>query len=256
LSRFLPEELFFREEGGKMRFSAGVGRRLAALGLTVSLSGVPLCLGQTLRGAGTLTGRIFVADGVTPRVGVVVKAANLDTSQIFSSGRTDTAGRYALSDLPAGRYQVAVESREGLYVNEDRVPVLQGRKTLFSLALNPATAQEPPPENPPPDNPPPDNPPPENPPPQAPPPEQPPSEQPPAEKPAEKAPLAEENGKKKEKTPAEQEAEKKKKKEGGFWRSGWGVATGIGGGAIVLGLLADSIAGETKEVKPVSSSSP
>lgn len=242
-----------------MRFSAGVGRRLAALGLTVSLSGVPLCLGQTLHGAGTLTGRIFVADGVTPRVGVVVKAANLDTSQIFSSGRTDTAGRYALSELPAGQYQVAVESREGLYVNQDRVPVLRGRKTLFSLALNPATAQEPPPENPPPDNPPPqnpppDNPPPENPPPQTPPPEQPPSEQPPAEKPAEKAAPAEEKGK--EKTPAEQEAEKKKKKEGGFWRSGWGVATGIGGGAIVLGLLADSIAGNTKEVKPVSSSSP
>jgi len=238
-----------------MRFSAGFGRRLAALGLAVSLSGLPLCLGQTSRdAAGFLTGRIFLADGVTPRSGVVVKAANLETSQVFASVRTDRAGRYTFPALPVGRYQVAVEAQEGLYVNQDRVPVLQSRKTLFSLALNRASAQEPPPENPPPQTPPPENPPPEQPPQPQPPPEQPPQEQPPAEKPAEQ-PKPEEKGKEKEQTPAEQEAAKKKKG-GGFWRSGWGVAVGLGGGAVVLGLLADSIAGQTEEVKQVSPTVP
>ena len=41
-----------------MRSSAGLGSRLAAAALTISLSGIPVCLGQTgARPAGTLTGR-------------------------------------------------------------------------------------------------------------------------------------------------------------------------------------------------------
>ncbi len=225
-----------------MRVRSGVGRRLMAYGLAASLLGTPLCLGQTLKSAGSLTGRIFAADGVTPRTGVVVKVANLATSQIFTSVKTDGAGRYALPTLPAGQYQVAVESREGLYVNQDRVPVVQGRKTLFSLALNPVKAQDEPPQNPPPENPPSPEPPPQEPPP---PPEQPPTEPPPPEAKPEEKPKEE---KPKEQSPAEQEAAKKKKKGAGFWRSGWGVATGLGGGAVVLGLLADSIAGESEDV--------
>ena len=221
-----------------MRLAAGIWRHAIVLGLAVSLSGVSLTFGQKAPSAGNLTGRIFVADGVTPRTGVVVKAANLRTSQVFTSSRTDVAGRYALTGLPSGSYQVAVETGEGLYVNHDQVPVLQGRKTLFSLALNRAGAQdEPPPAG--------------NPPPQAPPaaPEQPPAEAP---KPEENKP--EEQGK--EKTPAEKEAEEQGKKGGeGFWRSGWGVAIGLGGGAIVLGLLADSIAGDSNEVSPPPSGS-
>jgi hypothetical protein len=211
----------------------------------ISLSGVPICLGQTAaRPAGTLTGRIFLSDGVTPRSGVVVKVANLSTSQTFASGETDRSGRYAFETLPSGKYQVAVAAKEGLYVNSGQVPVIQGRKTLFSLALKPGQAQDPP-TPPPPDPPPPDNPPPtENPPPQ-----EPPAQQPPAEKPPETKP--------EEKKPEEKPAEGEKNKEGGFWRSGWGVAVGLGAGAIVLGLLADSIAGDSEGVpEPPSQSTP
>jgi len=247
-----------------MGFGTGLGCRLMALGLAVSLSGVPLSFGQTAASSGNLTGRIFVADGVTPRSGVVVKAANLSTSQIFTSTQTDKSGRYALADLPSGRYQIAVETGEGLYVNQDRVPVLQGRKTLFSLALNPVSAQDDtpvPPENPPAPEPPEvtEPPAPEQPPEvtEPPAPEKPPevTEPPAPEKPPE-TPKPEEKQKKekakKEKPPAEQEGGKKKG--GGFWRSGWGVAVGLGGGAIVLGLLADSIAGDTADVASPSTS--
>jgi len=230
-----------------MRGSAGFGRRLAAAALAVSLSGIPICFGQNLRFSGSLTGRIFLADGVTPRGGVVVKAANLNTSQVFESTQTDKSGRYALPSLPSGQYQVAVAAGEGLYVNPDRIPVMQGRKTLFSLALNPRSQndrQEPPPE-PPPQEPPATEPPATEPPPaEAPPPETPPAETP---KPEEKP----------KKTPAEDAAGKGKKKGSGFWRSGWGVAVGLGGGAVVLGLLADSIAGDSSPVpEPPSASTP
>ncbi len=221
-----------------MGAAAGFGRRLIVFGLVVSLTGVPLTFGQTARSeSGYLTGRIFVADGVTPRAGVVVKAANLSTSQVFTSTQTDGSGRYSLTDLPSGQYQIAVETGEGLYVNQDQVPVLQGRKTLFSLALSPSTAQENPPQ--------------ENPPSQEPPQAQPPAQNPPPEnpKPEEKK---KEKGKK-EKSPSEQGTEQKKG--GGFWRSGWGVAIGLGGGAIILGLLADSIAGKSEEVPPPPSQS-
>ena len=195
-----------------MRSGAGFSRRVMVFGLVVSLSGFSFGLGQTLP-AGHLSGRIFVADGVTPRAGVVVKAANLSTSQIFTSSRTDGSGRYALEGLPSGQYQIAVETGEGLYVNRDQVPVLKGRKTLFSLALTRGSAKD---EPPPPDNPPGQEPPPAQPPAPEPPPPQPPAETP---KPEEKKP--EDKGK--EKTPAEQEAGKKgqKKKGAGFWRSGW-----------------------------------
>jgi carboxypeptidase family protein len=209
------------------------------------LSGVPVCFGQVLGVAGTLNGRIFHADGVTPRSGVVVKAANLSTSQVFASTETDRSGRYAFSSLPSGQYEVAVEAGEGLYVNGEHVPVVQGRKTLFSMALNPKAQDNPPPQEPPQNPPPPDQPPQANPPAQEPPPEQ----QPPAEgtKPEEKKP--EEKGK----TPAEQEAGKNQKKSTGFWRSGWGVAIGLGGGAIVLGLLADSLTSSSTVSVPSAS---
>ena len=223
-----------------MRSSAGLGSRLAAAALAISLSGIPICLGQTgARPAGTLTGRIFLSDGVTPRSGVVVKVANLSTSQTFASAQTDRSGHYAFDALPSGKYQVAVAASEGMYVNSAQVPVIQGRKTLFSLALKPGQAQDDPQNPPPPENPPPDNPPPA----QEPPPAQPPAEKPPETKPEDKKP--------EEKPPAE------KNKEGGFWRSGWGVAVGLGAGAIVLGLLADSIAGDSEGVpEPPSQSTP
>jgi carboxypeptidase family protein len=242
-----------------MRWSAGVGSRLAAAAVAVSLSGVPVCFSQAARTAGTLTGRIFLADGVTPRSGVVVKVANLTTSQIFDSSQTDRSGRYALASLPSGQYQVAVQAGEGLYVNPDRIPVIQGRKTLFSMALNPAkVTDDPPAQEPPPPQPAPDQPPPAEPPaPEAPPKTEPPAQQPPAEgaKPEEKKP-DETKPAEKGKTPAEQQAEKTKPKSGGgFWRSGWGVAVGLGGGAIVLGLLADSITGNSSEVAPPPSAS-
>ncbi len=219
-----------------MRWSAGMGSRLAAAALVISLSGIPVCLGQTARPpAGTLTGRIFLSDGVTPRSGVVVKVANLSTSQTFASGQTDRSGHYAFEALPSGKYQVAVAASEGLYVNSSQIPVIQGRKTLFSLALKPSPTRQDDPNPPPPDNPPA----------QEPPPEQPPAEKPPETKPEDKKP--------EEKPPAEGE----KKKDGGFWRSGWGVAVGLGAGAIVLGLLADSIAGDSEGVpEPPSQSTP
>jgi len=144
-----------------MRWSVGFGSRLAAAAVALSISGIPVCFSQTVRTAGTLTGRIFRADGVTPRSGVVVKVANLSTSQIFDSAQTDKSGRYALGSLPSGQYQVAVQAGEGLYVNPDRIPVIQGRKTLFSMALNPAqAADDPPPPEPAPAEPPPAQPPP------------------------------------------------------------------------------------------------
>jgi len=231
-----------------MEWSVGIGRRLAALAVAASLSGVPVCFGQAVGSAGTLTGRIFLADGVTPRGGVVVKAANLITSQVFESHETDRSGHYAFSGLPSGQYQVAVEAGEGLYVNEAHVPVIQGRKTLFSMSLNPRAQDNPPPQEPPPTPPPQDQ-----------PPAQPPAQQPPPEgtKPEEPKP-EEKKPEDKGKTPAEQEAANKKKSKESFWRSGWGVAIGLGGGAIVLGLLADSIAGNNNNevTAPPSASTP
>lgn len=209
-----------------MRFAGSAWYRLAAVALAVAISGTPLVFSQANAVGGSLTGRIFKADGVTPRTGVLVKVAHLSTSEVFTSPQTDKAGRYDLGDLPSGQYQVVVETGEGLYVNQDKVPVMQGRKTLFSLALSSKADDENPPEGTE-------------------------GEAPAGEETTEEDDDDEGAGM----TPAEEEASESKSKFADFFRSGWGVATALGGGAVILGLLADSIAGDSTKIKGIPSPS-
>ncbi|HKY34082.1 MAG TPA: carboxypeptidase-like regulatory domain-containing protein [Candidatus Polarisedimenticolia bacterium] len=158
-----------------------------------------------------IRGNVLSSDGLTVIPGVSVKAAHLETSTVYSSTKTGPDGVYSLGSLPAGTYDLAVETPEGLFAADTVVAVQAGHRTLVSLALRPGAVRQ--------DTPP---------------------EQPPAEgeeqKPEEEKP---------EETPAQPEPDQKPaKKKGGFWRSPTGAAIAIVVGAGLVGAAANSAASD------------
>lgn len=82
-----------------------------------------------------LDGRIVAGDGESPLVDVEVVAYNLATESLYRSQPTDEAGRYRVEDLPAGYYDVAVETEGGLFLADRPVRVAQGGVASVSLSI-------------------------------------------------------------------------------------------------------------------------
>jgi len=174
-----------------------------------------------------IRGNIVSADGLTGIAGVSVKAANLETREIYTSNATAADGSYTLSDLPAGSYDMAVETADGLLPADAIVETTAGKRTMVSIALNAAARADDEPQ--------------------------------PGEGEGEKG---EKDEKDKDKpkadegqqegtteTPAEPEPEqkKKKKKGGGFWRRPAGATILIVAGAGLVGAIASSATDNNNE---------
>ena len=164
-----------------------------------------------------VAGAVLLPDGLTPVPGVSVKAANVDTEQIYASVKTGQDGIYKLTGLPAGSYDLAVETSEGLYAADTLVEAIPGKRVIVSLAIK-SVAQEGQPAE--------------------------------GEKAGEKgeADKGKEEGKNDDK--AEPEPYKNPKKRKGFWRSPWGALVVIIPGAVLLGVLANAIVGDSEPVTP------
>jgi len=164
-----------------------------------------------------IQGSIFAADGLTAVSGVSVKAANLETRQVYTSGATSQDGAYKLTGLPDGTYDLAVQTGDGLYVADVLVEAKSSQPTLVSLALSPQLAAAAPEDE---------------------------GEEQPGEE--EQTEMSEEEAE--ETTPAETpepEQKKKKKKGPGFWRSPTGAAIVIVVGAGLVGAAANSVADDS-----------
>ena len=99
--------------------------------------------------AAEIRGSVFSGDGLTAIAGVSVKAANMETHTIYTSSSTGSDGIYKLTDLPAGSYDLAVQTPQGLFAADALVEAMEGRRTMVSLAIRPAIRQDPPPPPPP-----------------------------------------------------------------------------------------------------------
>jgi len=214
--------------------NAGAFDRMVAGVLMVAIAGYCVPAGaiaatQPARSA-EIRGNVLSADGLTGVAGVSVKAAHLETRQIFTSGNTLQDGTYTLAALPPGTYDLAVETPQGLYVADILVDAEPGRSSVVSLALRPAAAVQSDPNSDP-------------------------NADPNAEQGQEGQDQGEkkaDEGKRKEgeppAQPPEPQAEKKKKKKGGgFWRSPGGAAIGIVGGAVLIGAGANSATNDENE---------
>ncbi len=165
-----------------------------------------------------IRGNIVSADGLTGVSGVSVWAANMETSEIYTSTATAADGSYTLSDLPPGEYDLAVETTDGLLPTDAFVQTAPGKSTMVSIALK-ATAQND-------------------------------DEKKPGEGEQGEEPKADEGqGEQKPETPEQPEPDqkKKKKKGGGFWRSPAGATILIVAGAGAVAAAASSATDNNNE---------
>jgi hypothetical protein len=171
-----------------------------------------------------IRGVIVGADGLTAVAGVTVKAANLETSQVFESARTGSDGAYDIAALPAGPYELAVETSAGrLYATDTTVQAGAGKRTMVSLSLRPDNQEGQP------------------------------------EKPKEEPPKTDEGKPEQPKPdqPAEPAPDTAAKKKGtSFWRSKTGASILIVGGAIVLGFGASALSSDNDDDDDDDSMSP
>lgn len=120
------------------RTTGAFGRLMASL-LAVAIAGysVPAnLLASTIpSGAAEISGIILQPDGLTPITGATIKAANLETKEIYSSEKTSRDGVYRLASLPAGSYDLAVETSDGLYASDTLVTAVAGKRQVVSLAI-------------------------------------------------------------------------------------------------------------------------
>lgn len=89
--------------------------------------------------ASKLAGKIL-GPGGQPLSGVQVVVYHLSTEQVFTSSPTDGGGKYELTNLPHGYFDVAVQTTDGLFVTDQVVNVpFQGKATL-SMTVETAAA--------------------------------------------------------------------------------------------------------------------
>jgi hypothetical protein len=85
-------------------------------------------------GASTLMGRVKGVEGKSVE-GSTVVAYHLSTGQAYRSSRTGSDGRYEISNLTQGYYDLAIETPDGLYVVNQVVNMPPQGKTVANLQM-------------------------------------------------------------------------------------------------------------------------
>ncbi len=91
---------------------------------------------------GSLTGRLYAADGKAPLVGAVLHLRNVTTQDEFDSPATGPDGSYKFFFLPDGHYAVGVVADGTDYNFESGVAIKSGKTAKVSLKLSPATGTD------------------------------------------------------------------------------------------------------------------
>lgn len=180
--------------------------KLIALGLAAAVGGAALpVVAAPLPAA--LSGRIVRSTTGAPAEGAVLKLALRSGGVMLESAKADAKGRYAISDIPSGSYDVAVEVDGGLYLVGAEVALSPGEKRSMSLSVLPSDDEPAPPT-------------------------------PPAEPP--KAEEGDKEAEPEKEPPKEEKKEEKKKGVGGFLRTPWGGLTLVLGTAAIIGIAVSS----------------
>jgi hypothetical protein len=85
--------------------------------------------------AGQIDGQVMGPAGVTPITSAVVTFYNLDDGSSSTSLPTGAEGSYVTADLPAGRYDVAVQTERGLWLVDDPIELAKDETRTLSLSL-------------------------------------------------------------------------------------------------------------------------
>lgn len=117
-----------------MSFSRGWTRCLA-VAVALALCGLP----QTFAAGGSVDGSIVRSADRMPLSGARLHIANPRSGEMFSSSPAARDGSFAVAELPAESYALAVEHEGGLYVVETPLHVAEGSKQTLNLSVSPSS---------------------------------------------------------------------------------------------------------------------
>lgn len=89
-----------------------------------------------------LSGRVFAADGLTPRSGVTVHLVRGEGESVYSSVATNSDGTFAIGDAPAGTYSLLVETADGAFLSPEPLQLQPGANRPLALSLSAAADQD------------------------------------------------------------------------------------------------------------------
>jgi hypothetical protein len=86
-------------------------------------------------GLASIRGVLFRSDETTRIKGATVTAINTRTGRRYVSNYTGENGAYEVKELPAGTYDIAIESFDRLYVTDSLVDLSEKQRLYLSFAL-------------------------------------------------------------------------------------------------------------------------
>jgi len=102
-----------------------------------------LVVGTVSAEPGTVfSGKVFGAEGSTPREGVVVRLVGETPDSSYSTDPTGADGAFRLEGAPPGSYRVLAEAREGAYLAADGFQLQPGANQPVALTLGDASPNQ------------------------------------------------------------------------------------------------------------------
>jgi hypothetical protein len=86
-------------------------------------------------GLGSIRGVIYRADDTTRVPGATVTAINVKTGRRYTSNFTGDNGAYEVTGLPAGTYDIAIDSGDKVYLTDNLVDLAENQKLYLSYSV-------------------------------------------------------------------------------------------------------------------------
>jgi hypothetical protein len=109
-------------------------RPLAAV--LVAVCSTFLSLPPVLAMDASFSGRVFEADGMTPRSGVTVNLIKGEGESIYTSSATSADGTFVIEAAPAGSYSLLVDSGQEAFLSPEPLELQSGVNKPLALTLN------------------------------------------------------------------------------------------------------------------------
>ncbi|HKQ96282.1 MAG TPA: carboxypeptidase-like regulatory domain-containing protein [Candidatus Polarisedimenticolia bacterium] len=90
-------------------------------------------------GLGAIRGVIYRDDDTTRLMGATVTAINVKTGRRYTSNFTGENGAYEVIGIPAGTYDIAIDSGDKVYVTDNLVDLAESQRLYLSYSLGGGT---------------------------------------------------------------------------------------------------------------------
>ena len=125
-----------------MRFSA-VPRAWFAATFVASLASIVVTTPPVTAGTASISGLVVVNPSRSVLEGAVVSAMDRDSNSLYRSAPTDSQGNFRLEGLPPGRYALAVEVEQGVFLSDSAVPLRSGESRSVHVAVSRESDRDP-----------------------------------------------------------------------------------------------------------------